>query len=92
MTTAPPDRSGLVVISGGGSGMGRAIALSQAAAGRDVLVAGRRAEPLAQTAALAGGAHLETVPADLATPAGARAVRAAVGDRPVVGIVAASMP
>lgn len=91
-TSAMPERQlddELVVVSGGGSGLGRAIALSQSAAGRRVLVVGRRSVPLAETVALAEG-PVEAVTADLSSPAGARAVRDAVGGRSVLGLVAAA--
>jgi NAD(P)-dependent dehydrogenase (short-subunit alcohol dehydrogenase family) len=42
----------VAVVSGGGSGLGRAIALELAALGSRVVVCGRRQAPLAQTAAL----------------------------------------
>ena len=42
------------VVTGAGSGVGRAIALKFAAEGWTVALVGRRAEPLAETAALAG--------------------------------------
>lgn len=44
------------VVTGGGSGIGRAIALRLASAGAEVTVLGRRPEPLAETARLAGSA------------------------------------
>ena len=80
----------VVVVSGGGSGIGRAVALAQAAQGRTVVVTGRRPEPLARTAALACAGSVETVRADLSTADGATAVSAAVGDRVIVGLVAAA--
>jgi NAD(P)-dependent dehydrogenase (short-subunit alcohol dehydrogenase family) len=43
------------VITGGGTGIGRAVALSLAAAGCQVVVTGRREEPLQETAALHQG-------------------------------------
>src|SRR5829696_2174621 len=43
----------VAVVSGGGSGLGRAAALELAALGAQVTVCGRRVEPLAQTAELA---------------------------------------
>ncbi|MCW2811385.1 MAG: short-chain dehydrogenase/reductase [Friedmanniella sp.] len=80
----------VVVVSGGGSGIGRAVALQQAAAGRRVLVVGRRPDALAGTAALAEDGRVETVAADLSTPGGAAAVATAVGGRTVGGLVAAA--
>jgi len=43
----------VALVTGGGSGIGRAIALRYAAGGGDVVVLGRRTEPLEETAALA---------------------------------------
>jgi NAD(P)-dependent dehydrogenase (short-subunit alcohol dehydrogenase family) len=43
----------VALVTGGGSGIGRAIALRYAAAGGDVVVLGRRREPLKETAGLA---------------------------------------
>jgi NAD(P)-dependent dehydrogenase (short-subunit alcohol dehydrogenase family) len=43
----------VALVTGGGSGIGRAIALRYAAGGGDVVVLGRRTEPLEQTADLA---------------------------------------
>lgn len=42
-------------MSGGGTGIGRAIALALARAGYDVTIGGRRAEPLAETVGMADG-------------------------------------
>ena len=47
-----------VVVSGGGSGMGRAIAEAFAAAGDSVLILGRRADKLAEVASSTGGRHV----------------------------------
>ncbi|MGH7022283.1 MAG: SDR family oxidoreductase [Caulobacteraceae bacterium] len=44
----------VVMVTGGGSGIGRAVALAFLAAGEAVVVAGRRREPLEETCALAG--------------------------------------
>jgi NAD(P)-dependent dehydrogenase (short-subunit alcohol dehydrogenase family) len=60
----------IAVITGGGSGIGRAVALAMHAGGYRVVLAGRRAEPLQETLRLAG-AQPETmlaVPADVADP------------------------
>src|SRR3954469_25688371 len=46
----------VAVVTGGGTGMGRAMALEFSRLGAAVVVAGRRAEPLAETAALIEGA------------------------------------
>jgi citronellol/citronellal dehydrogenase len=43
------------IVTGGGSGLGRAIALELAALGMHVVVCGRRLEPLVETRTLAGG-------------------------------------
>ena len=49
----------LAVVTGGGTGIGRATALELAACGATVVVAGRRAEPLGETASLASGGACE---------------------------------
>jgi citronellol/citronellal dehydrogenase len=55
----------VVLVSGGGSGLGRASALELAACGATVVICGRRPEPLEQTVALAGAAHCEAVECDI---------------------------
>jgi NAD(P)-dependent dehydrogenase (short-subunit alcohol dehydrogenase family) len=73
------DRTALV--TGGGTGIGRATALSLASDGCAVVLAGRRAEPLEAVAAeiAAAGGRALAVPADLAVAEDAAgAVRAAV--------------
>lgn len=45
----------VVLVTGGGSGLGRATAVELSACGATVIVAGRRAEPLEETAALCDG-------------------------------------
>src|SRR5947207_5067128 len=45
----------VIVVTGGGSGLGRATAQELSACGATVVVAGRRLEPLEETAALCEG-------------------------------------
>jgi NAD(P)-dependent dehydrogenase (short-subunit alcohol dehydrogenase family) len=71
-----------VLVTGAGSGIGRATALAFAAEGAQVVVAGRRQEPLDETAALieqAGGKALP-VTADVSRAADAEALVAAAVD------------
>jgi 3-oxoacyl-[acyl-carrier protein] reductase len=84
------DTPELVVVTGGGSGMGRAIALRQAHAGATVLIAGRREGPLAETATRSPDGRIQTVVADVSTPAGAERLAAAVDGRPITGVVTAA--
>jgi NAD(P)-dependent dehydrogenase (short-subunit alcohol dehydrogenase family) len=57
----------VALVTGGGSGIGRAIALRYAAAGGDVAVLGRRVEPLEETARMAEkyGVRAEVVTCDV---------------------------
>jgi citronellol/citronellal dehydrogenase len=55
----------IAVVSGGGSGLGRASALELAALGAHVVVCGRRREPLEQTAAAADGGRCEAIACDI---------------------------
>ncbi|WP_138732712.1 SDR family NAD(P)-dependent oxidoreductase [Modestobacter excelsi] len=81
----------LTIVTGGGTGMGRDVALDQAGLGHDVLLVGRRPDPLEQTKTLANDpARLSVVVADASTPEGAAAIVAAVQARPVRAIVAAA--
>jgi len=55
----------VAIVSGGGSGLGRAAALELADLGARVVVCGRRREPLEQTAAAAAGGRCEAVECDI---------------------------
>ncbi|MFE2927383.1 SDR family oxidoreductase [Streptomyces goshikiensis] len=72
----------IAVVTGAGSGIGRSVALTLAAAGWSVAVAGRRAEPLERTAEAAGaGADVLCVRADVSDPDEVAALFSAVRDR-----------
>jgi citronellol/citronellal dehydrogenase len=55
----------VAIVSGGGSGLGRASALELAALGARVVVCGRRSEPLEETAAAADGGRVEARSCDV---------------------------
>ncbi|MEU5979562.1 SDR family oxidoreductase [Streptomyces sp. NPDC047315] len=67
-------QSKVAVVTGGGSGIGRSVALALAGAGWSVAVAGRRADALTETASLArtaplAGGNVLCVPTDVTSPA-----------------------
>jgi NAD(P)-dependent dehydrogenase (short-subunit alcohol dehydrogenase family) len=68
--------SKIAIVTGAGSGIGRAVSLGLQAAGFSVALAGRRALELEKTAAMAqpGGGRMLTVPADVTDPAAVRAL------------------
>jgi citronellol/citronellal dehydrogenase len=55
----------VALVSGGGTGLGRATALELAACGAHVVICGRRREPLEQTASLAEGGLVDPVECDI---------------------------
>jgi NAD(P)-dependent dehydrogenase (short-subunit alcohol dehydrogenase family) len=69
-------RGAHVVVTGGGTGIGAAVALGAAAAGADVLVVGRRTEPLEEVVAQSKGSagRISALSGDVAVRATARAV------------------
>jgi hypothetical protein len=60
--------SRVVLVTGAGSGIGRAVALAFLAAGDTVVLAGRRRETLEETAALAAAGEGLVVPTDVTKP------------------------
>ena len=64
------------IVTGGGSGIGRAAALALQAAGWNVAIAGRRADELEKTVAMAkaGPGRIVAVPTDVSSPAGITAL------------------
>ena len=64
----------VAIVTGGGTGIGRASALALGRAGYAVVIAGRRPEPLEQTAAdgAAGGSRMLAVAADVSDPGDVR--------------------
>jgi NAD(P)-dependent dehydrogenase (short-subunit alcohol dehydrogenase family) len=64
----------VALITGAGSGIGRAAALALAARGYNLVLAGRRQEQLAQTADLAHPAACHTVPCDVTVEAQVQAL------------------
>ena len=75
--------SKIAVVTGAGSGVGRACALGLIGAGYDVVLAGRRAEALDETAHLAGAdaTRAHAIPADVTDPASVTALFGAVAER-----------
>lgn len=73
----------IALVTGAGSGIGRACALGLAAAGWHVALAGRRADALQETVAAAGkdGERLLPVPTDVGKPESVKALFAAIRQR-----------
>lgn len=71
----------IAVVTGAGTGVGRAVALALLGAGYAVALAGRRKEPLEETAAMAPGGTTLVQPTDVADPASVAALFAAVQAR-----------
>ncbi|WP_211596676.1 SDR family oxidoreductase [Phreatobacter stygius] len=71
----------IAVVTGAGSGIGRASALALAAAGYAVVAAGRRKDELDKTVAAAGAGTVVAVPTDVSDEASVAALFKAVKDR-----------
>jgi NAD(P)-dependent dehydrogenase (short-subunit alcohol dehydrogenase family) len=77
MSTSPR----IALVTGAGSGIGRAVAVALLAEGYHVALAGRRAEPLAETAAIAAaGDRALALPTDVTSPDAVDALFARVRD------------
>jgi NAD(P)-dependent dehydrogenase (short-subunit alcohol dehydrogenase family) len=77
MKTADDGAGALItaIVTGAGSGIGRAVALALAREGYAVVLAGRRAEALEETKRAAGaGSRMLAVPTDVGDPASVRAL------------------
>ncbi|MBJ7289907.1 SDR family NAD(P)-dependent oxidoreductase [Williamsia sp.] len=79
--------SGLAVVTGASSGIGREYARRLAARGTDLIVVGRREERLRDLASEFPAVEVHTVVADLSTSDGIGRVIAAVGTQPVTVLI-----
>jgi NAD(P)-dependent dehydrogenase (short-subunit alcohol dehydrogenase family) len=72
----------IALVTGAGSGIGRAVALALQSAGYSVALAGRRAEELEKTAGLAtsSGGRMLAVPTDVGKPEEVKALFAKIGE------------
>ncbi|MEQ8823992.1 MAG: SDR family oxidoreductase [Filomicrobium sp.] len=75
------ENSRVAVVTGGGSGIGRAVALALQAENYNVAIAGRHRASLEETIALAkeGGGQMSAIPTDVADPLSVKALFKAVG-------------
>jgi NAD(P)-dependent dehydrogenase (short-subunit alcohol dehydrogenase family) len=93
-TESPPVAEGILagrtaLVTGGGNGLGRSIALALVDAGVHVVVAGRTAEALAETARLAAadGHEVRTATVDIAEPASVSALGDELADEEISIVV-----
>ena len=71
----------VAIITGAGSGIGRAVALEMASAGFSLALAGRRLAELEKTAAMAGGGNIHVVSTDVRQPDSVRALFASTREK-----------
>jgi NAD(P)-dependent dehydrogenase (short-subunit alcohol dehydrogenase family) len=71
----------VAIVTGAGSGIGRAVALEMASAGFSVALAGRRVAELEKTAAMAGGGNLHVISTDVRQPDSVRALFAGTREK-----------
>ena len=71
----------VALITGAGSGIGRALAIDAAQLGYDLILVGRRQAQLDETASLLAAGKVHLVPADITTPEGRAAIVTAAGER-----------
>lgn len=71
----------IAIVTGAGSGIGRAVSVALSAAGYSVVLAGRRAAELTQTAGLGEAGRLVAVPTDVTEPESVRALFAKTKER-----------
>jgi len=71
----------VAIITGAGSGIGRAVALEMASAGFSLALAGRRVAELEKTAAMAGGGNMHVIPTDVRQPDSVRALFAGTQEK-----------
>ena len=64
----------VALVTGAGSGVGRAVALTLMKAGYALVLSGRRPEPLQKTAEAGKGAKSLVVPTDVGNPASVKAL------------------
>ncbi len=76
----------MFVITGGGTGIGRALALALAAKNYRVLIVGRREERLAEVASLAPE-YIETISVDISVDADRAKLVKHIGDKPLSALI-----